>query len=44
MAMSDQIYYRWKKQYKGLAIHEIRRLSRKLCHPRQSMGTAAERG
>ena len=26
MGMTEQTYYRWKKQYGGLAVHEIRRL------------------
>jgi putative transposase len=26
MGITDQTYYRWKKQYGGLAINEIRRL------------------
>jgi putative transposase len=26
MGVSEQTYYRWKKQYGGLALHEIRRL------------------
>jgi putative transposase len=26
MGVTEQTYYRWKKQYGGLAVHEIRRL------------------
>ena len=26
MGVTEQTYYRWKKQYSGLAVHEIRRL------------------
>jgi hypothetical protein len=39
MGVSEQAFYRWKKQYGGLAINEIRRL--KLCWRRKTGGSSS---